>query len=76
LEIGAQLGHSDPRTTKRYVHLAQEHLRAKAEIMGIVIDEALADLDQQPLIAEKKGDTVSVNAGAWSVPVLPDGLDE
>jgi integrase len=58
LEIAAQLGHANIQTTKRYVHLAQEHLRTKAGIMGDVIEKALANhpLDQQPIVAElKKG---------------------
>ena len=33
-EIAAQLGHANLQTTKRYVHFAKEHLRAKADIIG------------------------------------------
>ena len=53
LEIAAQLGHNNVQTTRRYVHLGQEHLRARAGIMGSVIERALlsdAALHQVPLI--------------------------
>lgn len=58
LEIAAQLGHSNAQTTRRYVHIAAEHLRAKAGIMGEVIARALEDNppDQVPIVAETRPD--------------------
>lgn len=43
-EIAKQLGHSNTQTTRRYVHIAEQHARSKAEIMGNVIEEALRTL--------------------------------
>ena len=62
LEIAAQLGHSNAQTTRRYVHLAPEHLRAKVGIMGEVIARALEDNppDQVPLVAEQRANGVLV----------------
>jgi integrase len=53
--IADLLGHSNTQTTRRYVHLAQEHLREKAGLMGDVISKALADYspDQRALVAER-----------------------
>lgn len=38
--IGALLGHSQPRTTARYAHLAADPLRAAAELIGQKISQA------------------------------------
>ena len=70
LEIAANLGHSQVQTTRRYVHLAQDHLRQKAEIMGEVIAKALlehASTDQVPLVAEKKGAAVVMDLGVQAL---------
>jgi len=66
LELAAQLGHRNTQTTKRYVHIAQEHLKRNADIMGAVIDKALADHshDQLALVAEKKGNAVTLDLGS------------
>lgn len=39
--IGALLGHLDPSTTARYSHLAQDPLKAAAELIGNKIDTAM-----------------------------------
>jgi len=39
--IGALLGHLGASTTQRYSHLAQDPLRAAAEVIGGRIDEAM-----------------------------------
>ena len=39
--VGALLGHLDASTTQRYAHLAQDPLKAAAELIGNRIDEAL-----------------------------------
>jgi hypothetical protein len=70
-EIAAQLGHSNLQTTKRYVHLAAEHLRSKAGIMGEVIAKALEENppDQRPIVAERKSDgTVVVELETLEAP--------
>jgi integrase len=41
--IGALLGHSNPTTTARYVHLFDDPLRAAAERVGAVVTTATAD---------------------------------
>ncbi len=77
LEIGAQLGHADPKTTKRYVHLAQEHLRLKAGIMSEVIAQAMEPempLDQMPIIARKTRSGAVVTDSGWQPwpPIEPE----
>jgi hypothetical protein len=53
-----RLGHQSTDITRNYVHLAAEHLRAKAGIMGEVIAKAMEDNppDQQPIVAEQRPD--------------------
>lgn len=50
------------------MHIAQEHLRTKAEIMGDVIAKALADhpRDQLPIVAEKRRDGTTVQYSEMS----------
>jgi integrase len=52
IQIGAQLGHSDPKSTQRYVHLAETSLRETSQIMDSVLRDALSP-DQIPVRATK-----------------------
>jgi integrase len=61
LAIAAQLGHSDPKTTRRYTHFSQEHQRRHANVMAETIAKALRDFepDTEPLVAETKGNSTT-----------------
>ncbi len=41
-EIGAMLGHNDPKTTARYAHLADAQIRGTTEAIGAVLDTAMS----------------------------------
>jgi site-specific recombinase XerD len=41
--IGKLLGHADIKTTRRYAHLADGHVRAAAEAMADNISELLSN---------------------------------
>ncbi len=49
--LGALLGHSQPATTARYAHLANDPLRAAAELIGEKINEAMSRPVQQKMIS-------------------------
>ena len=76
VEIGAQLGHSNMQTTKRYVHLTDHHMRGRAELMSSFITQALSDAEVKkiPLVAEVKRNGVVVIDGGWQPwpPVEPE----
>ena len=77
VDIGAQLGHSKLQTTKRYVHLSDQHMRSRAELMSDAITRALSDMgdvDKMPLVAEvKRNGVVAIDCG-WQLwpPVEPE----
>ena len=82
IEIGAQLGHSNMQTTRRYVHLTDQHMRSRAELMSGAITRALSDsgdADKVPLVAERKrSGVVTMDLGAQSIislwpPSEPEG---
>ena len=70
LELAALLGHNSTQITKRYVHLAADHLKQRADIMGDVIRRALEEYppDQIPIVAEEKKNGVIVQT---LLPLIP-----
>ena len=79
VDIGAQLGHSKLKTTQRYVHLADQHMRARAELMSGVITQALSDAgdaDKMPLVAKIKRNGVTVIEGGAQSIASPTGLED
>jgi integrase len=58
-EIGAMLGHSEPRTTARYAHLADAQIRATTEVIGAAIEKAMSGgevrAEEYPAVAATVG---------------------
>lgn len=50
--IGALLGHTQPQTTQRYAHLADDPLRAAAASIGERIASALGGLEDEAVVVE------------------------